>query len=240
MKLTNLKIKKIKKKVTMSDQKNQTSWIQKILNLLATLFSRGSRKNSSEDLVAVGDGKFNPGIILAETLDSVGFQLAKLNVDPEDVTDVKVLLMLQLEINKQQCLWVLSESVAGMSEDQVILHLAAKLVMNKTIKLDDIKNKINELIEKDGVVGVTASDYNIKTGEYTPESKMMKTSYEGVSVMEKSMDEIVKDSSLKSKAQNSNTSDIDENEDFKSQLMGMWGIKDDTDASDSTEETIKD
>lgn len=210
----------------MTSNQNQ-SWIQKILNLLATVFSRKSKENSNENLVAIGDGKFNPGVVLAETLDSVGFQLAKLNVDPEDVTDVKVLLMLQLEVKGQHVLWVLSESVAGMSEKEVILYLAAKLVLNKTIGLDDLVTKVTEFVEKDGITGVQSSDYDMVNGEYHNErAQKVRTNTGTVSVMEKSMDDIVKDPKLKSKAQEPV---VGEDEDFASKLKNMWGIKDEDD-----------
>lgn len=194
---------------------------------MATVFSRKSRESSSENLVAIGDGKFNPGVILADTMDSLGFQLAKLNVDPEDVTDVKVLLMLQLEVKEQHVLWVLSESVAGMSEKEVILYLAAKLVLNKTIKADELLAKVTEFIEKDGITGVQSSDYDMVNGEYHNEkAQKLRTNTGTVSVMEKSMDDVVKDSGFKAKAQEPAG---DEDEDFASKLKNMWGIKDDED-----------
>lgn len=160
-------------------------------------------------------------------MDSLGFQLAKLNVDPEDVTDVKVLLMLQLEVKGQHVLWVLSESVAGMSEKEVILYLAAKLVLNKTIGLDDLVTKVTEFVEKDGITGVQSSDYDMVNGEYSNErAQKVRTNTGTVSVMEKSMDDIVKDPKLKSKAQEPV---VGEDEDFASKLKNMWGIKDEDD-----------
>lgn len=160
-------------------------------------------------------------------MDSLGFQLAKLNVDPEDVTDVKVLLMLQLEVKGQHVLWVLSESVAGMSEKEVILYLAAKLVLNKTIKADELLAKVTEFIEKDGITGVQSSDYDMVNGEYHNEkAQKLRTNTGTVSVMEKSMDDVVKDSGFKAKAQEPAG---DEDEDFASKLKNMWGIKDDED-----------
>ncbi len=148
-------------------------------------------------------------------------------MDPEDVTDVKVLLMLQLEVKGQHVLWVLSESVAGMSEKEVILYLAAKLVLNKTIGLDDLVTKVTEFVEKDGITGVQSSDYDMVNGEYSNErAQKVRTNTGTVSVMEKSMDDVVKDSGFKAKAQEPAG---DEDEDFASKLKNMWGIKDDED-----------
>lgn len=155
-------------------------------------------------------------------MDSIAGQLTKIQLDPDDVQDIKVMLLVQLEADNSSCIWILSESIAGMSEDDVILHLMAKTISNKRFTVEQVQEKINEIKNNSSLGSVKAERFNVATGTYSPEPM----GNSGPKTMTKSIDELVKVKPSNSEPAGGS---------LEEQLAKLWGM--DTPSTTSDENT---